>query len=244
VNECERNQNRFYNFMLDDVLAGDLQELDTFFQTIVSGTMGVDPTSLIGTGGGDALYKAIDTLYRDMRRPWTDVSPAEIKTVMATGSKPGDRMRIIQNAVTKWILQGMLLTITTSGALAYWLTDMRYILPHEPCSIAGRASLLAGSRLCGELGSEGTRLWSEEQLRDTGFLAGRRLRLGWWDEDGRPIDDPDRPSKEKGQVKNDAKGGTLVTVTEAAGQDERSRLRRRSRFGIDVLSDDRYDVTA
>lgn len=57
--------------------------------------------------------------------------------------------RLKQTNASKIALQAMLGAMFVCGAAAYWMMDTRTLLPHNPCSIAGTVSLLAGSEMCG-----------------------------------------------------------------------------------------------
>ena len=61
-----------------------------------------------------------------------------------------NRGRLTQNNASKIALQTMLGAMFVCGIVAYALIGAQETLPHNPCSIAGTASLLAGSEMCGE----------------------------------------------------------------------------------------------
>ena len=94
-----------------------------------------------------------------------------------------NRLRIKQNNISKIILQSLL-----AGMLVYFLgsnalMDMGSTLPHNPMTLAGSMSLLAGGELCEESKNQAE---SFEDFENR--LKGFKFRLGWWSrrtEDGR-----------------------------------------------------------
>jgi hypothetical protein len=56
--------------------------------------------------------------------------------------------RLKQNFTSALTLIIMLGSMSVCGCLAFALTKMHKVLPHNPCSIAGTMSLLAGSKMC------------------------------------------------------------------------------------------------
>jgi hypothetical protein len=73
--------------------------------------------------------------------------------------------------------------------------DTRKVLPKNPASIAGAASLIAGESqmLSKEVLPEGAQWYSDAELNAKKVWDGLFFRLGWWDRDG--------PSEEEGQGK-------------------------------------------
>jgi hypothetical protein len=65
------------------------------------------------------------------------------------------------------------------------MRGMRHLLYHNPCSIAGSMSLLAGSRLVNDTAHDGNGDTGNAAERDTLLTAQdqstRRLRLRWWE---------------------------------------------------------------
>ncbi|KAK5552908.1 hypothetical protein LTR46_008983 [Exophiala xenobiotica] len=83
-----------------------------------------------------------------------------------------------QNETSKIILQCLLGTMFACGLAAVLLNPTQKVVPHNPCTIAGSASLLAGSGLVRELA-----VASATEGRMT-VLRRRKLRLGWWSDHG------------------------------------------------------------
>jgi hypothetical protein len=80
----------------------------------------------------------------------------------------------------------MLGTMFVFGVAAYLLIDIRALLPHNPCSIAGTVSLLAGSELCGEdfVASlpQGAEWMTEKEVRRREIWKSRQFSMGWWEQ--------------------------------------------------------------
>ena len=161
--------------------------LDPFFQALLYGQDSVDPSSLIGTGNTDRLISATRHIYRrymaqafnsNMRH---DLSAADRITVDATLIHP-DKSRLTQDKPSKIVLQVLLAVIFVCGLAAYLLVDTKRVLPHSPTSIAGVASLLAGSELIDRnLVPKGSEWMSDTELKSQGVFEGQLYGLGWWE---------------------------------------------------------------
>ncbi|KLJ07498.1 hypothetical protein EMPG_17014 [Blastomyces silverae] len=109
-----------------------------------------------------------------------------------TGTLHSTTPRLKLNPGPKLALQLILAVMVVLGSLAVLRMRLRETLPHNPCSIAGTMSLLAGSELCesssgGGGGDGGGRLLpaGAERMGDTqlrGMFEGQGLLfgLGWW----------------------------------------------------------------
>ena len=96
-------------------------------------------------------------------------------------SMPGFRLK--QNKGPKIVLQVLLGTMATCGAIAYSvMSSTKEMLKQSPCSIAGQMELLARSELCNtrKVIPEGAEWWDEKQRRQYGLFDGWFFRLGWW----------------------------------------------------------------
>lgn len=92
----------------------------------------------------------------------------------------GSTFRLKQNAGPKLALQILLGIMTVGGGAAYLFTDMRHTLPHNPCTIAGTMSLLAGSEML-KLLPEGAEYMSDKELEKKVF-GKHRYSMGWFDD--------------------------------------------------------------
>ncbi|RMZ80922.1 hypothetical protein DV737_g2748, partial [Chaetothyriales sp. CBS 132003] len=170
--------------------------VDNFFQAVLFGKYPV-PQSYFGDPSKPSqVYRAILGVYRrymaqaisrNMRTP-TTASGASAKrsqtTISATLYDPNSTLRVVQNATSKLILQGLLGATFVFMVAAVKLTRMNEVLQHNPCTIAGTATLWAASRYCRNTDEQipvGA-VWMSDKQLDEEVFAGWRFRLGWWDD--------------------------------------------------------------
>lgn len=166
-------------------------DLDVFIQTLVQGRNGVAMDQLVGEANLDRLIASANDLYstymaqaisNSMRN--TTSSGIPNKTYKATLTNP-NWLRLEQNREPKVALQVMLAFLAVAAIATYLLADMRQVLPHNPCSIAGTATLLAGSELCTrDIIPEGAEWRSDDELMRAGVFDGMLFRMGWRDHGG------------------------------------------------------------
>ncbi|KAL9109161.1 MAG: hypothetical protein Q9227_006086 [Pyrenula ochraceoflavens] len=87
-----------------------------------------------------------------------------------TGTTTTGNPRVKLDRTSKLILQILLSAMAVCGLAAVLLVRVRGALPHNPGSIAGTMSLVAGSRLVKEMPEDGGSLGKIRW----------RYRLGWW----------------------------------------------------------------
>ena len=161
--------------------------LDPFFQALLYGQENVDPSSLVGSNKTDRLINATNHVYRrymaqafnsNMRQ---NLSSADRTTVDAMLINP-NRSRHAQDENSKIVLQVLLAIMVVCTAAAYLLTDTKGVLPHSPTSIAGLASLLAGSELVDmSLVPRGSEWMGDKDLKRDGIFKEELFGLGWWE---------------------------------------------------------------
>ncbi|KAI5250115.1 hypothetical protein E4T42_04981 [Aureobasidium subglaciale] len=142
--------------------------LDWFLDTIIEGKSGVRVTDLVDQGNTsrDLLIKSSQRLYGDyMAQAFSanmrDTTAVPNTTILARINDV-PRWRLKQNSAPKIALQVILGFLAASAIATYLLLDMREVLPHNPCSIAGVASLLTDSEIVTrEVIPEGTE-WLED----------------------------------------------------------------------------------
>lgn len=172
----------FYSFTSG---IGDQRPLDQFFQALTLGSDAIPPPQLLGPANAATLVDRTTHLYRkymaqlinsDMRTAPLYPNP----TYNATLAVPTPRLK--QNNPSKLTLQILLAVMFVCASLAYWLTDMRHTLPHNPHTLAGSMSLLAGSEMCSRnVVPEGAEWMSDDDLREAGVFEGYLFSLGWWE---------------------------------------------------------------
>ncbi|KAI3401438.1 hypothetical protein diail_10872 [Diaporthe ilicicola] len=121
--------------------------------SIAAGTGG---PQILCVGNQDRLLDGIQSVYRrymaqvataKMRVPASAASAQEKYTATWENS---NRRVLRQSNGSKLALQVLLGVTFACGVAAYLLVETSEVLPHDPCSIAGLASLLTGSSMCSE----------------------------------------------------------------------------------------------
>ena len=89
---------------------------------------------------------------------------------------------MIQNTVSKTVLQVLLGIMFACGVTTYVLVRPN-TLWHNPCSIAGVASMLADSEVCSRnVIPEGAEWMSDRELKEAGVFEDWFFSLGWYGE--------------------------------------------------------------
>lgn len=137
-----------------------------------------------------------------------------------------DSMRLLQSTTSTRILQGLLGVLLICALVIHTTItrEGRNLLPKDPSSIAGMASLLAGSKLVTrELVPEGSEWLGDAELQRAGILCGEDMDfgIGWWDCEDDEHEEEDRSDGEARRVSDDEPS------ISAQGKPRR-------RFGIDV----------
>lgn len=177
-------------------------DLGNFFDVVVNGIGGVPFEQIQGPENVQNLINAVQHVYRlymaqvigsDMRiatgtsqvkrangsiSSSYNINITKIGTSFPVSVEDPTRMRIVQNKTPKIILQ-VVITVMMMCLLFGWrdLHAAGKLLPHNPCTIAGRMSYLAGSRFVQSIhGSTSDQILYKQ-------LSGRstRLRFGWWE---------------------------------------------------------------
>jgi Protein of unknown function (DUF3433) len=166
-------------------------QLDSFYKAVTTGKDAIPGEELVGATNENRLLNATIHFYRqymaqavhaNMRQGCSSDCGTIGNDLYATVSVP----RLKQNFTSALTLMIMLGCMSVCGCLAFAFTKMHEVLPHNPCSIAGTMSLLAGSELCSrEVIPAGAEWMNENELAKA--FGGKRYRMGWWDKgDGPP----------------------------------------------------------
>jgi Protein of unknown function (DUF3433) len=162
--------------------------LDPFFEALILGPDAVPPSELLGPDNVDRLVERVTHLYRKFMAQLINANMRTAPlyphpTYNATIALPTARLKV--NNGSKVTLQILLATMFICGSLAYLLTDMRHTLPHNPHTIAGTMSLLAGSKMCSRnVMPEGAEWMDDKSLKKAGVFEGYLFSLGWWEDRG------------------------------------------------------------
>ena len=222
-------------------------EFASFFDNDQNASQDKSFADLLGPENQDRLFAAVQHVYRkymaqainlNMRKPVTTSramlhardSGSSSKTYPATFLNPNG-LCLVQNSAPRIALEAILATMMLCTLVAYLLTPMRNVLPHNPLTIAGTMSLLAGGSLAkkraqGGFMPEGAEFLTMSQLR---VMLEQHdpasLRMGWWRSDGIAIAKPaERKTRRWNRTAKSKEANDVEDETLAAG----------SYFGIDL----------
>ncbi|KAB8213305.1 hypothetical protein BDV33DRAFT_69402 [Aspergillus novoparasiticus] len=92
------------------------------------------------------------------------------------------RVRLKQSAVSTRILEGFLAAMALCIMVAFYLGRRTEVIPVNPCSIAGAATLLAGSEMLKpDVIPPGSEWCDDTELVKRGVFNGVMFGLGWWE---------------------------------------------------------------
>ena len=181
----------------------DSNQLDDFVQFLATTNTLLSIESLIGEENIDNLIAATNRLYKTYMPQAIDrnMRSTNLKTKISTPDSvagnisplhmttrpafPG-RLRLKQEAAPKFALQAVLafMVLCAIGSRLL-LRDIEKLIPHNPCSIAGRAALFAdGEVSTRKLVPYGAEWRSEAELSRCGVYGGWLFSLGWWESFG------------------------------------------------------------
>ena len=126
------------------------------------------------------MAQMINSLMRSNESSDSTSSPQQVSaTIFNT-----NRLCIKQNNISKIILQSLLAGMLVCFLGSNVLMDMRSTLPHNPITLAGSMSLLAGGELCEESKNQ-TESFEDFENRLKGFKSGLGGGLDGWKMDAR-----------------------------------------------------------
>ncbi|TRX91062.1 hypothetical protein FHL15_008044 [Xylaria flabelliformis] len=183
-----------------DGTAIDDSQLDAFVKFLGTANASSPIDSLVGQGNAQNLIDATNRLYktympqaidRNMRNNDLEAKVAtpdsvagNIEPVQFTTQPnfPG-RLRLAQEAAPKLALQVILGFMALCAIISrVLLRGIDKVVPHNPCSIAGRAALFAdGEVSTRKLVPYGAEWRTESELSRTGIYEGWLFSLGWWE---------------------------------------------------------------
>lgn len=143
----------------NSTFTSSVRELGAFFAAIVHGRYGIPAAELTGDANIPRLTSAVSKMYgrymaqaisRKMRTPIPSSEEAKAR-FPASLEQPTSRLR--QHAGPKLALQLLLGGMMLGGLLSWAAMPTAGILPHDPCSIAGTAWLIAATSACWAAGA-------------------------------------------------------------------------------------------
>ncbi|KAH0499660.1 hypothetical protein TgHK011_006837 [Trichoderma gracile] len=165
--------------------------IDNFIKALVFSKDGRPVTELAGAKNVENLKNMTQRLYKvymaqaislNMRDNSTDGDGASLPTYDGIVTTSGHQ-RLQQNRGPKIALQVVLAVMVACGIATRLLLPVRDVLPHDPCSIAGTATLVAGGELVSRLASSMAEL--DGRTSTEVLLANGLFSLKWWpDEKG------------------------------------------------------------
>ena len=167
--------------------------LDTFFWSLVYGKEGIPISSFGRTEDDDKVAKSIQHLVKIIRAQQFSNHTriiANESTIAQTGPRlPAtltntDRLRVVQDPISTRILEGLLVGMLVCATAAAFLMGTRRVVPKNPCTIAGLASMLADSNMLdGQFIPKGVWMngWGDEQQD---LISGSKYRMGWLNSSG------------------------------------------------------------
>lgn len=165
--------------------------VDNFINALVFSKDGRPVTELAGAKNVENLRNMTQRLYKvymaqaislNMRDNSTDGDGASLPTYDGVVTTSGHQ-RLQQNRGPKIALQVVLAVMVACGIATRLLLPVRDVLPHDPCSIAGTATLVAGGELVSRLASSMGEL--DGRTSREVLLADELFSLKWWrDEKG------------------------------------------------------------
>lgn len=164
------------------------ENIETFHAHVLWGTDGVPLENLVGDANEARYFDAAQRTYRrymaqvisrNMRQP---VDSASQRTIQAETPYTGGALRLVQNRgpkITLQVLLGLISICALTGAL---MTPMHRVLPHNPLTIAGLSSYLAGGRLCSSgMLPENIKDLSKKKELDSRFEK-YQFTFGWFEQ--------------------------------------------------------------
>lgn len=193
--------NTFINSLQDlSISIKGRNSVNSFIQALSWGRNGVSLDDLYNNGDISTLNAAANRLYgqyiaqaisANMR---TTVPPNSNNNIYNINQTPSNytatlrqpTQRLHQHRGPKIALQVMLAFLAACAMATYTVMDTKNVVPHNPCSIAGKMSLLADSEMCKtrEVIPEGAEWKSDRELKREGLFKGLVFRMGWWGADG------------------------------------------------------------
>ncbi|RAH42332.1 DUF3433 domain-containing protein [Aspergillus brunneoviolaceus CBS 621.78] len=167
------------------------QAFDEFFSAMIHDQKTLTVEDITGAPGDLSRYPAVinatQHLYRVLMAQGLNgnsrIFSANATTQRYSGTliRP-NRVRLIQNGPSTRILEGCLAAMALSVLVACYFLQTKEVIPVNPCSIAGAASLLAGSDLVrSDVLPAGSEWCGDQELLRRGVFAGWVFGLGWWD---------------------------------------------------------------
>lgn len=168
--------------------------IDNFIEALVMTKNGRPVDELAGAGNVENLKNTTQRLYGaymaqaislNMRDNSTAGNGPSLPTYDGVVTTSGHQ-RLQQNRAPKIALQVVLGVMVACGIATRLLLPVRDVLPHNPCSIAGTATLVAGGEMVSRIAASSMSEWADgRHLSAESLLANGLYSMKWWrDEKG------------------------------------------------------------
>ncbi|TQV91943.1 hypothetical protein IF1G_09528 [Cordyceps javanica] len=167
-------------------------DVDELIDALVLGKDGIPVDDIVGEANVAHLGDAVTRAYRDYMaqavslnmRAAEEATAKRAASIVGTRRVPGHR-RLVQHAGPKIALQVMLgvMVLCLAVARVLLLRGLGHLLPHNPCTVAGMAALLADSSLAtAKVVPAGSEWLGDEGQQSARLFAGWAFALRWWDD--------------------------------------------------------------
>lgn len=218
---------------------------DHVFDYIFYGQDPINPQDLIGETNERLLVSRLQNVYSEVMVQMIDASLRRTANPLTDdrnetrlqGTIHLSRSRLAISDTSKLVLQIMLASMTVLGILSSALSNIRGVLPRNPCSIASTMAFLAGSELCSrEFLPEGVETMSRREIREV--FKKREVSLGWWRTADSDESKPDPNSEGQGTIEEEERLGVPDEAeVEDTSSHESGKLHEKGgnlKFGIDL----------
>ncbi|KAJ5831711.1 hypothetical protein N7474_000022 [Penicillium riverlandense] len=243
-----------FNFLIDVLPLGGQSPSDTgdstMTQALIYGIHGVpaeelsDPSRLISRVNevfGIVTAQALnsyghESFEKPLNRSWV-MSPMTSKEPVYEALFHYRRDYLVQNELSMRILEGLMGAMVLCAVVTLAFMRTKRVLPTNPCSIAGVASLLYGSRILGTEFIPTEAEWcDDDELKRRGVFEGRKFSMGWWTTSGKSLDESgfcaaDTITKASSLARWSSNSDTEGDIEAHADAEQIARQGRR--FGID-----------
>jgi hypothetical protein len=170
-------------------------DIDTFIKGLITSSRRPSPIETIsGEKNAQNLISALNILYKKYMAQAISLN-MRVKSTDELSNRNGESLpsytggytsvghrKLRQNREAKLALQIMLAVMVVCAIVTRLLIRVDQVLPHNPCSIAGTATMLAGGQICSrEIIPQGAEWRDDEELRKAGVFESYLFGLGWWD---------------------------------------------------------------
>lgn len=201
VQDTSLLDNRDIRSAVQDSINTNEYYYDNVFSVLVHGSRKIQGTAIMdfmGAGNAGRISAALSNLFSivsaqifnfDVRissPPSTALSNDTTSLAINGTLRSMGRTRLQQSLTSTRILDGLLAAMIICVALSFLLMSTDKILPLNPCSIAARASLLAGSQMLNPksgLLPPGSEWCDDRYLRARFAHEGKTFSLRWWEAD-------------------------------------------------------------